>query len=95
MENILFLNREEPVQGEVTVLSKSTIQIITEADINVSGFLLVTDGGSVYGEYEEYTTLYQEIEGGFILSNDGYNIYIGNNSSSSADIGVALHVLYK
>lgn len=71
MENILFLNRKKAVKAEVRKLSSHTIQIITEVPINTSGFRLVTDEESIYGVYEDYTTLYREIEGGFILSNDG------------------------
>lgn len=71
MENILFLNRKKAVKAEVQKLSAHTIQIITEESVNTSGFHLVTDDDSVYGVYEDYTTSYREIEGGFILSNDG------------------------
>lgn len=71
MENILFLDREKAVKAEVQKLSAHTIQITTDEPVNTSGFRLVTDEGDVYGVYEDYTTLYREIEGGFILSNDG------------------------
>lgn len=71
MENVLFLNRNKEVKANVQKISPHTIQITTEDPVNTSGFHLVTEDGSVYGEYEDYTTLYREIEGGFILSNDG------------------------
>lgn len=71
MENILFLDSKETRKAEVERLSEHTIQIIMEGEANVSGFHLLTDEGILYGKYEEFTTLYKEIEGGFILSNDG------------------------
>lgn len=71
MENILFLNRKEAVKVNVQKLSSHTIQLTTKEPVNTSGFYLVTDDGRVYGVYKDYTTLYQEIDGGFILSNDG------------------------
>lgn len=71
MENILFLNKKKAVSADVQKISAHIIQITTEEPVNTSGFCLVTDEGSAYGAYEDYTTLYKEIEGGFILSNDG------------------------
>lgn len=68
IENILFLNGKANVQK----ILKHTIQIIRDESVNMSGFRLVTDDGSVYGAYEDYTTLYRRIKGGFILSNDGF-----------------------
>lgn len=32
---------------------------------------MINDEGEAYGIYEGYNTLYQEVDGGFILSNDG------------------------
>lgn len=71
MENILFLNNENAVTADIKRISLHTIQITTDEPVNLSGFHLVTGKGEVYGTYEDYTTLYREIEGGFILSNDG------------------------
>lgn len=71
MENILFLNNENAVTADIKRISPHTIQITTDEPVNLSGFHLVTGKGEVYGTYEDYTTLYREIEGGFILSNDG------------------------
>lgn len=75
MENILFLNKDTYGKAEIKQISKNTIQILTEEELNISGFNLVTDNGDIYGEYEDYTTLYKKIDGGFILSNDG-SVYI-------------------
>lgn len=75
MENVLFLNRKTPESAEVNRLSTNLMQIIADCATNISGFNLLTDAGDVYGKYEDYTTLYREIEGGFILSNDG-SVYV-------------------
>lgn len=71
MENILFVDSNTPIKVEIEATSPNTIQIITNSPVNTSGFQLVTDTGDVYGEYEDYTTLYKELDDGFILSNDG------------------------
>ena len=66
---ILFLNTEKPVNAEVEQISKNIIQI-TGTEQNISGFHVLTDDGRVSGKYEDYTTLYRVIDGGFLLSND-------------------------
>lgn len=71
MQNVLFLNTETPSKAEVKRLGEHLIQIIGDVEKNTSGFHLINDVGSVYGKYEDFTTLYKEIEGGFVLSNDG------------------------
>lgn len=75
MENILYLNKIEPQKATVKRLSNNTMQILTNEPPNISGFHLITDSGSVYGKYEDYTTLYKQLDNGFILSNDG-SVYI-------------------
>ena len=75
MQNVLFLNTETPSKAEVKRLGEHLIQIIGDVEKNTSGFHLVNDVGSVYGKYEDFTTLYKEIEGGFVLSNDG-SVYV-------------------
>lgn len=71
MENVLFLNRSTTSEAVITRLSEHLIQVISDCAVNISGFHLVTDTKDVYGKYEDYTTLYKTVEGGFILSNDG------------------------
>lgn len=68
--NILFLNEKAPVVGNVKKISGHLIRI-TGAKQNLSGFRLLNSVGNVFGKYEDFTTLYKEIDGGFILSNDG------------------------
>lgn len=75
MQNVLFLNTETPSKAEVKRLGEHLIQIIGDVEKNTSGFHLINDVGSVYGKYEDFTTLYKEIEGGFVLSNDD-SVYV-------------------
>ena len=43
-----------------------------KADIdNTEKIELLNEHGEAYGVYENYTTVWKEVEGGFILSNDG------------------------
>ena len=72
--NILFLNQEEPVMGNVTVQDLHHVKIEGVLQ-NLSGFHLVTNDGQVYGKYETYTTLYKTVEDGYILSDDG-SVYV-------------------
>ena len=74
MENILFLNSETPVHGNVKKVSEHVIEI-TGVEMNLSGFHIIKNTGSVFGKYENYTTLYREVENGFQLSNDG-SVYV-------------------
>ena len=75
MQNVLFLNTETPLKAEVKRLGEHLIQIIGDVEKNTSGFHLINDVGSEYGKYEDFTTLYKEIEGGFVLSDDG-SVYV-------------------
>lgn len=74
MNNILFLDSETPVHGNVKKVSEHVIEI-TGVEINLSGFHIIKNTGSVFGKYENYTTLYREVENGFQLSNDG-SVYV-------------------
>ena len=75
MQNVLFLNTETPSKAEVKRLGEHLIQIIGDVEKNTSGFHLINDVGSVYGKYEDFITIYKEIEGGFVLSNDD-SVYV-------------------
>lgn len=74
MKNILFTDKKECVQGEVNLLSENLIYL-KGIEKNLSGFDLLTDSGEVFGKYKDFTTLYREMEDGFILSNDG-SVYV-------------------
>lgn len=74
---ILFLNMDSPVTGNVKKISKHVVQV-TGVEQNLSGFHLVkkiNDSLQVFGKYEDYTTLYRTVESGFQLSNDG-SVYV-------------------
>lgn len=70
MNNIKFLNESIIRQADVKKISEHIIQI-KGVEKNTSGFYVLNKIGLVFGKYEEFTTLYRTIEGGFQLSNDG------------------------
>lgn len=72
--NILFLNQSETVAATVKKLSVHLIEI-TGTEPNTSGFHLLNNAGNVFGKYDGFTTLYRELEDGFILSDDG-SVYV-------------------
>lgn len=74
-ELVLFLDQDEPIGAYVEQITPHTIRINVDTEPDTSGFYLVTEDGGVYGKYPDYTTVYQEIDGGFILSDDG-SVYI-------------------
>lgn len=71
---ILFLNAEKPVTGKVKKISDHVVEL-TGVEQNLSGFHLIRNNGSVYGNYENYTMLYRNLENGFQLSDDG-SVYV-------------------
>lgn len=74
---ILFLNMDSPVTGNVKKISEHVVQV-TGVEQNLSGFHLVkniNDTLQVFGKYEGFTTLYRTIENGFQLSDDG-SVYV-------------------
>lgn len=72
MAFIKFNNRTSPVEAQAKKLNNNRIQIIGCA-VNTSGFLYYQDKEMtrLYGDYSDFTTLYQKLDEGFILSNDG------------------------
>lgn len=72
--HVLFLDNTDAVEASVKKLGEHLIQI-SGADVNLSGFHLLNDAGSVFGKYDGFTTLYRELEDGFILSDDG-SVYV-------------------
>lgn len=75
MQKILFVGNEKPIKADVIILADNLVQIRGELEKNISGFQLLDEDNNVFGRYEGYTTLYKEIEGGFVLSNDG-SVYV-------------------
>lgn len=70
---VLFKDKKKPVELQVKKLNTNQIKI-TGCKINTSGFAIFKDEAMKHklGNYENFTTLYQELEDeSFILSNDG------------------------
>ena len=73
MSFVLFKDKKKLVSLQVKKLNKNQIKI-TGCEINTSGFTIFADAQMQrkLGNYEDFTTLYQELEDeSFILSNDG------------------------
>lgn len=68
--HVLFLDNTDTVEASVKKLGEHLIQIFG-AEVNLSGFHLLNDAGSVFGKYDGFKTLYKENEDSYILSNDG------------------------
>lgn len=74
MYNIKFQNENIIKKANVKKINGHIIEI-TGCNQNLSGFRLLKENGTVFGKYEDYTTLYRTIENGFQLSNDG-SVYV-------------------
>lgn len=72
--HVLFLDNTGTVEASVKKLGDHLIQI-SGAEVNLSGFHLLNDAGSVFGKYAGFKTLYKENEDSYILSNDG-SVYV-------------------
>ena len=72
MAFIKFKNKKSPVEAQAKKLDNHRIEI-SGCAINTSGFLYYQDKEMkrLYGDYSDYTTLYQELYDGYILSNNG------------------------
>ena len=69
MLNIKFINSESVQQADVKKIASNLIEIAGVAQ-NISGFYILDALGNIRGKYEDYTTLYRELDNSFILSND-------------------------
>ena len=69
MLNIKFINSESVQQADVKKIASNLIEIVGVAQ-NISGFYILDALGNIRGKYEDYTTLYRELDNSFILSND-------------------------
>lgn len=71
MAFIKFNNKKSPVEAQAKKLNNHRIQI-TGCAVNTSGFLYYQDKEmkKLYGDYSDFTVLYQELEEGFILSDN-------------------------
>ena len=72
MAFVKFKNKTSPVEAQAKKLDNHRIEIIGCA-VNTSGFLYYQDKEMkrLYGDYSGFTTLYQELYEGYILSDNG------------------------
>ena len=72
MAFIKFNNKKSPVEAQAKKLDNHKIEI-SGCAINTSGFLYYQDKEMerLYGDYSDFTTLYQELDEGYILSDNG------------------------
>lgn len=75
METLRFAGSKRTYQAGFVKLCENRILIISpdlkEDIVNTEKIELLNEHGEAYGVYENYTTAWKEVEGGFILSNDG------------------------
>lgn len=72
MAFIKFTNKKKPVEAQAKKLNNNLIEI-AGCEVNTSGFLYYQDEAMkrLYGDYTDFTTLYQEKDETYILSNNG------------------------
>lgn len=70
MVKIKFTNSENVYKANVKVISDNVVEL-RNVEQNLSGFHVFTNGGTVFGKYEDYITLYRVLDDGYQLSNDG------------------------
>jgi hypothetical protein len=72
MGYILFNNKKKPVEAQAKKLNRNQIEI-TGCEINTSGFSYYQDAEMKrkYGDFNDFKTLYREMDESYILSNNG------------------------
>ena len=86
--NVRFQGSGTIYQMKVTVPAEGLVQLhfpIPDGVEVITGFEVLTEKGTVYGDYTGYTTIYREMEdGSIILSNDA-SVYVPPAPSEAAD----------
>ena len=86
--NVRFQGSGTIYQMKVTVPAEGLVQLhfpIPDGVEVITGFEVLTEKGTVYGDYTGYTTIYREMEdGSIILSNDG-SVYVPPAPPEAAD----------
>ena len=71
----IILNNEEIVTGRCYPDGPNRVVLTFDGDVPAAEqlveFKLANDAGNVFGAYKDYGTVYQALENGYILSNDG------------------------
>lgn len=77
MLNLQYLNEKTYYQVEFSYVDKNHVKITGKFPIKTKGFCITRIGEpeAFTGNYALYTTVYKEIEGGAIFSNDG-SVYV-------------------
>ena len=76
--NVKFQGSDKVHQMKIDASAENLVRLyypFPEGEDLTAGFEVLTDRGSVYGDYTGYTTVYRELEDGVILSSDG-SVYI-------------------
>ena len=72
MLNLKYIGSEEMYQVSFKLNSKSLVTITGDFPIKKTGFNLYLSGKKdILGDYSSFVTLYREIDGGAMFSNDG------------------------
>ncbi len=75
METLRFAGSKRTYPAGFVKLCENRILIISpdlkDDIVNTEKIELLNEHGQAYGVYENYTTVWKKVEGGFILSNDG------------------------
>ena len=73
MLNFQYVNETKNYSVEFKILSNHIVQIKGDIPVKTNGFILSRIGNPLAftRDYSEYTTVYREIDGGALFSNDG------------------------
>lgn len=70
MYKVQFLNESMLRDADVRTVNEHVVEV-TGVPQNLSGFHIMNSNGSIFGKYDNYTTLYRTVGNGFQLSDDG------------------------
>lgn len=66
---IQFLNEGYAKTANVRKVNEHVVEV-KGVELNLSGFQILNSTGIIFGKYDDYTTLYRVVDGGYQLSND-------------------------
>lgn len=78
MIKVKFLNSSEEIVTSMRRVSRNVIEVF-DATPNTSGFYLMKEDGTIFGNCSDYTTVYRKSESSVQYSNDG-SVYIGGTT---------------
>lgn len=73
MLNFQYLKDKKNYQVSFEKLNENHVKILGDIPLKTNGFILtrINEPEAFTGDYSDYTTVYKEIDGGVIFSNDG------------------------